>query len=51
MAISTVHQSKWKPIVDQGRAKPKIYHQALTHCLKFYEETVTESRLCDWRRK
>ena len=43
MANSTVCQSKWKPIVEPQRAKPKTYHQAPTHWLKFYEETVIES--------
>ena len=28
MANSTVCQSKWKPIVEPRRAKPKTYHQA-----------------------
>ena len=40
---STVCQSKWKPIVEPRRAKPKTYRQAPTHWLKFYEETVIES--------
>ena len=43
MANSTVCQSKWKPIVEQRRAKPKTYRQAPTHWLKFYEEAVIES--------
>ena len=43
MANSTVCQSKWKPIVEPRRAKPKTYLQAPAHCLKFYEETVIES--------
>ena len=43
MANSTVCQSKWIPIVEPRRAKPKIYHQAPTHWLKFYEEAVIES--------
>ena len=43
MANSTVCQSKWKPIVEQWRAKPKTYRQAPTYWLKFYEETVIES--------
>ena len=44
MANSTVCQSKWKPIVEPRRAKPKKTHrQAPTHWLKFYEETVIES--------
>ena len=43
MANSTVCQSKWKPIVEPRRAKPKTYRQAPTHWLKFYEETVIES--------
>ena len=30
MANSTVCQSKWKPIVEPLRAKPKIYRQAKT---------------------
>ena len=38
MANSTVSQSKWKPIVEPRRAKPKTYRQAPTHWLKFYEE-------------
>ena len=44
MANSTVCQSKWKPIVEPRRAKPKTYRQAPTHWLKFYEETVIESQ-------
>ena len=43
MANSTVCQSKWKPIVEPRRAKPKTYCQATTHWLKFYEEAVIES--------
>ena len=43
MANSTVYQSKWKPIVEPRRAKPKTYRQAPTHWLKFYEEVVIES--------
>ena len=31
MANSTVCQSKWKPIVEPRRAKPKTYHQAPTY--------------------
>ena len=33
---------KWKPIVEPRRAKPKIYRQAPTHWLTFYEEAVIE---------
>ena len=29
MANSTVYQSKWKPIVEPRRAKPKTYRQAI----------------------
>ena len=43
MVNSTVCQSKWKPIVELRRAKPKTYRQAPTHWLKFYEEAVIES--------
>ena len=43
MANSTVCQSKWKPIVEPWRAKPKTYRQAPTHWLKFYEEAVIKS--------
>ena len=43
MVNSTVCQSKWKPIVEPRRAKPKTYRQAPTHWLKFYEEAVIES--------
>ena len=43
MANSTVCQSKWKPIVEPRRAKPKTYRQAPTHWLKFYQEAVIES--------
>ena len=43
MANSTVCQSKWKPIVEPRRAKPKTYRQAPTNWLKFYEEAVFES--------
>ena len=41
MANSTVCQSKWKPIVEPRRAKPKTYRQAPTHWLKFYEQART----------
>ena len=41
MANSTVCKSKWKPIVEPRRAKPKTYRQAPTHWLKFYEEAVS----------
>ena len=40
MANSTVCQSKWKPIVEPRRAKPKTNRQAPTHWLKFYEEAI-----------
>ena len=43
MANSTVCQSKWKPIVEPRRVKPKTYRQAPTHRLKFYEEAVIGS--------
>ena len=43
MANSTVCQSKWKPIFEPRRAKPKTYRQAPTHWLKFFEEAVIES--------
>ena len=45
MANSTVCQSKWKPIAESQRAKPKTYRQleAPIHWLKFYEEAVIES--------
>ena len=33
MANSIVCQSKWKPIVEPRRAKPKAYRQAPTHWL------------------
>ena len=36
-------QSKWKPIVEPRRAKPKTYHQAPIHWIKFYEEAIIES--------
>ena len=45
MANSTVCQSKWKPIAEPRRAKPKTYRQAPTHWLKFYEETIIESEV------
>ena len=44
MATFTVCQSKWKPIVESRRAKPKTYRQAQTHWLKFYKEAVIEAR-------
>ena len=43
MANSTVCQSKWKPIVEPRRAKPKTYRQAPTHKFNVYEEAVIES--------
>ena len=43
MAKSTVCQSKWKPIVEPRRAKPKTCRQAPTHWLKFYEQAIIES--------
>ena len=43
MANSTVCQSKWKPIAEPRRAKPKSYREASTHWLKFYEDSVIES--------
>ena len=43
MTHSTVCQSKWKPIVEPRRAKPKTHRQFPTHWLKFYEEAVIES--------
>ena len=43
MPNSTVWHSKWKPIVEPRRAKPKTYRQASTYLLKFYEEAVIES--------
>ena len=43
MANSTLWQSKWKPIVEPLRAKPKTNRQALTHKLKVYEKAVIES--------
>ena len=43
MANSTVCQSKWKPIVEPRRAKPKTFSQAQIHWLKFYEEAFIES--------
>ena len=42
MANLTVCLSIWKPIVEPRRAKPKIYRQAQTHWLKFYDEAVIE---------
>ena len=39
MAYSTVCQSKWKPIVEPRRAKPKTYRQAQP---KPHEEAATE---------
>ena len=43
MANSTVCQSKWKPIVEPRRTKPKTYRQAPTHWSKFYKAAVIES--------
>ena len=43
LANSTLRQNIWKPIVEPLRAKPKTYHQAPTHWLKFYEAAVIES--------
>ena len=38
-----MYQGKWKLIVEPRRAKPKKYHKAQTHWLKFYEEAIIES--------
>ena len=43
MANSAVCESKWKPMVEPRRTKPKSNHQAPMHWLKFYEEAVIES--------
>ena len=43
MANASVSQSKSQPIDESRRAKPKPYHEAPTHWLKFYEEAVIES--------
>ena len=43
MSNSTARQSKWKPIAEPRRAITKIYRQASTHWLKFYEKAVIES--------
>ena len=43
MANSTLYQSKWKPIGEPRRAKPKTYCQAQTHWLTFYEEAIIVS--------
>ena len=43
MANSTMCKSKWRPIVELRRAKPKTYRQTPTHWLNFYEEAVIES--------
>ena len=43
MANYTICQSKWKPIVEPRRAKPKTYRQVPTYWLKFYEGAVIES--------
>ena len=43
MAKSTVCQSKWKPVVEPLRPKPKTYRQFPAHWLKIYEEAVIES--------
>ena len=43
MANSTECQSKWKPVVEPRRAKPKTCRQAPSQWLKFYEEAVIES--------
>ena len=41
--LISVCQSKRKSIVEPRRTKPKIYRQAPTHWLKFYEEAIIES--------
>ena len=45
MANSTVYQSKWKPIVEPRRTKPKAYRQAPTHksCLVLFCSCVFQS--------
>ena len=43
VANSTVYQSKWKPIVEPRRAKPKTYRHAPTFWLKLYKVAVIES--------
>ena len=45
LILYTVCQSKWKPIAEPRRAKPKTYRQAPTHWLKFYEDAVIESEV------
>ena len=41
--MSTVCQSKWKPIAEPRWANPKTYRQTPAHWLKFYEEAVIDS--------
>ena len=43
MANFILCQSKWKPVIEPRRAKPKTYRQAPTHWLNFYEEASIES--------
>ena len=43
MANSALCQSKWEPIVEPRRAKPKTYRQGPTYWLMFYEEAVIKS--------
>ena len=43
MANSIVCKSKWKPIVEPRRTKPKTYRQAPTLWLKFYKDVVIAS--------
>ena len=40
MTNSTVCQSKWKPVDEPRRAKPKTYRRGPTHWLNFYEKTA-----------
>ena len=44
MANSTVCQSKWKPIVEPRRAKPKTYRQAKTESDVFISRCVLVSK-------
>ena len=47
MANSTVCQSKWKPIVEPRRAKPKTYRQALVEKYSVSLKTLLQQSISE----